>query len=90
MIYFRGFSGFTVAKGFYVLNTYNIFFDISALILSTITLLIFVFQKEKHTAQNRLFLSLAIDEFVMTLADIFGAVLIEARNPALLFSSWMG
>ena len=85
MIYFRGFSGFTVAKGFYVLNTYNIFFDISALILSTITLLIFVFQKEKHTAQNRLFLSLAIDEFVMTLADIFGAVLIEARNPALLF-----
>ena len=63
---------------------YIIYFDQSALLISLITILLFIRKANCHRTQSKVFLFLLIDELVMTIADL-AAVLISRQSPDKLF-----
>lgn len=62
------------------MNDYIIHFDICAIFISIVTLLIFLGKKDRHRVQNKIFLALLIDEIVMTIADLVSSILIQGRS----------
>ncbi len=66
---------------------YIIYFDLSALLISSITLWLFIRKSNCHRLQSRVFLTLVIDELVMTLADLGSAILLEKKDPSTVIVS---
>ncbi|MEE3315152.1 MAG: EAL domain-containing protein, partial [Treponema sp.] len=56
---------------------YIIYFDLSALLISCITLWLFIRKSNCHRLQSKIFLILVIDELLMTIADLGSAILLK-------------
>lgn len=70
------------------MKEYITHFDICALFISLVTLLIFMGKKDRHRIQNKVFFAFMIDEVVMTAADLASAILIKVPTTSETIRFW--
>ena len=58
------------------MNNYIIYFDIAAVFIAILMLVIFIGKKDKHRIHNKVFLILILDELLMSIADMGASNLI--------------
>ena len=64
------------------MNNYIIYFDICAVFLAIMMLVIFIGKKDRHRLHNRVFEILIIAEIIMSIADMSAAILMASQKTA--------